>query len=246
MLNLLNNIECFNFKRIIVNDLNKNIIDFYLLLKNDSEFIVENIKKIENKYNDSGSLTKKEEYYYQIREKFNCEKNKINAVYFLFLMKAGFNGVYRENLSGKFNVPFGKKEKISFDCDCLLKASKLIQKVEFHNLKYTELFDKLKEEKILNNSYIYCDPPYLPEDDNIDQKPLLYTKYFFDHEKFVGILNQLKKTKFSISMIDSKRSNYVYGSKFYRYEIGKLIRTINPKKVFKSTELIFSNYEIKC
>ena len=85
----------------------------------------------------------------------------------------------------------------------------------------------------------------MPEDDNIDQRPLLYTKYFFNHEKFANILNELKESKISISMIDSKRSDYIYGSKFYKYELGKLIRTINPKKVFKSTELIFSNYKIK-
>ncbi len=245
MINLLNNIECFNYKRIVVNDLNENIINFYLLLKNDVEFIVKNINKIEKKYNNYDSLAKKQEYYYQIREEFNCQKAKINVVYFLFLMKAGFNGVYRENLNGKFNVPFGKKEQICFDNDFLREISKLIQNVEFYNLKYTELFEKLKEEKILNNSYIYCDPPYLPEDNNIDQRPLLYTKYLFNHEKFANILNELKESKISISMIDSKRSDYIYGTKFYKYEMGELIRTINPKKIFKSTELVFSNYEIK-
>lgn len=245
MLNLLNNMEQFSFKRIIVNDLNENIINFYRLLKSDVKYIINTIKKIEERYNNYDNLLEKEKYYYQIREKFNKRKNKIKAVYFLFLMKAGFNGVYRENSNGKFNVPFGKKDYIYFNDDYLIEVSKLIQSVEFYNLKYTELFDKLKEEKILNKSYIYCDPPYLPEDDNIDQKPLLYTKYFFEHEEFANILNKLKKTKFSVSMIDSKRSDAIYGLKFYRYEIGKLIRTINPKKVFKSTELIFSNYDIK-
>ena len=245
MLNLLNNIEYFSFERIIVNDLNENIINFYKLLKSDAKYITKNIKKIEEIYNNYNDLSEKEVYYYQIREKFNEKKNKINTVYFLFLMKAGFNGVYRENSNGKFNVPFGKKENICFDTDYLIEVSKLIQSVEFYNLKCTELFDKLKEEKILNKSYIYCDPPYLPEDDNIDQKPLLYTKYYFNHEEFANTLNKLKKAKFSVSMIDSKRSDSIYGSKFYRFEIGKLMRTINPKKVFKSTELIFSNYEIK-
>ena len=245
MLNLLNNIEHFSFQRIIVNDLNENIINFYKLLKSDVKYIINNIKKIEKIYNNYDSLSEKEEYYYKIREKFNEKKNKINAVYFVFLMKAGFNGVYRENSNGKFNVPFGKKEQISFDGDYLIEVSKLIQCVEFYNLKYTEIFDKLKEEKILNKSYIYCDPPYLPEDDNIDQKPLLYTKYFFNHEEFANNLNELKKTKFSVSMIESKSSEAIYGTKFFRYEMGNLIRTINPKKIFKSTELIFSNYEIE-
>ena len=80
-------------------------------------------------------MQEKEEYYYQIREKFNNTDNKIRTVYFLFLMKAGFNGVYRENSKGKFNVPFGKKEYIRIDYDKLKHISDLIQNVEFYNLR---------------------------------------------------------------------------------------------------------------
>lgn len=188
-------------------------------------------------------MQEKEEYYYQIREKFNNTDNKIRTVYFLFLMKAGFNGVYRENSKGKFNVPFGKKEYIRIDYDKLKHISDLIQNVEFYNLEYKELFKLLKSKKIINNAFLYCDPPYLPEDEIVNQKQLLYTKEIFDHEEFVNNMFKFTSAKYMISMTDSKIANEIYG-KLEKCTAKELIRTINPQKSFKSTELIFSNYKI--
>lgn len=95
-------------------------------------------------------LTQKDKWF---SGKFNKTDNKIRTVYFLFLMKAGFNGVYRENSKGKFNVPFGKKEYIRIDYDNLKHISDLIQNVEFYNLEYQELFKILKTKKIINNAF---------------------------------------------------------------------------------------------
>lgn len=158
-------------------------------------------------------------------------------------MKAGFNGVYRENRKGEFNVPFGKKEYIRIDYDNLEHISSLIQDVEFYNMEYQEFFKLLKSKKIINNAFLYCDPPYLPEDEIINQKQLLYTKKVFDHEEFVNNMFKLSSSKYIISMTDSKLANEIYG-KLKKYTARELIRTINPKKSFKSTELIFSNYKI--
>ena len=93
-------------------------------------------------------LTQKDKWF---SGKFNKTDNKIRTVYFLFLMKAGFNGVYRENSKGKFNVPFGKKEYIRIDYDNLKHISDLIQNVEFYNLEYQELFKILKTKKIIKS-----------------------------------------------------------------------------------------------
>lgn len=158
-------------------------------------------------------------------------------------MKTGFNGVYRENREGKFNVPFGKKKYIKVDYDNLKNISNLIQNVEFYNLEYQDFFDLLKRKGVINNSFIYCDPPYLPEDDIVNQKQELYTKDSFNHEQFVDLMFKLKDSRYMISMTDSKTANSIYG-KLKRYTARELIRTINPKKSFKSTELIFSNYEM--
>ena len=97
-------------------------------------------------------------------------------------MKVGFNGVYRENRKGEFNVPFGRKDQIKVDYDNLKNISNLIHNVEFYNLEYQDFFHLLKEKGVLNNSFIYCDPPYLPEDNIVNQKQELYTR-----DKIYGI-----------------------------------------------------------
>lgn len=243
LINLLNNIEQFKFSKIVVNDINSNIINFYKLLKDDYKYLKKQIFIIEEEYNSLKDIDSKEKYYYEVRNKFNNNDKKIKTVYFFFLMKTGFNGVYRENRKGEFNVPFGKKEYITVDYDNLKSISNLIQNVEFYNLDYQVFFNLLKENGEINNSFIYCDPPYLPEDDIVNQKQELYTKDSFNHEQFVELMSKLKNSKYIISMTDSKTANIIYG-KLKKYTARELIRTINPKKSFKSTELIFSNYEI--
>lgn len=196
-----------------------------------------------NEYNSLKDMAEREKYYYEIRNKFNENDSKIKAVYFFFLMKSGFNGVYRENQKGKFNVPFGKKESINIDLDNLKRISVLIEKVEFYNLDYKEFFDNIKKRKLVNDAFFYCDPPYLPEDTAVTQKQELYTKEEFDHKQFLNFMKKMKNAKYMISMTDSKVANNIYGN-LERYTARELVRSINPKKGFKSTELIFSNYKI--
>ena len=106
--------------------------------------------------------------YYEIRDKFNSNDiRRIELVaYFIFLNKTCFNGLYRENSSGHFNVPIGKyKNPTIFDEGQLREISRLLNKrnnngeliVTILNLKYTEL-----EEYFNENTFVYFDPPYRP------------------------------------------------------------------------------------
>lgn len=243
LINLLNNIEKFKFKKIYVNDINSNIINFYRLLKNDSELFISKIEEIVNEYNNTKY---KEEYYYKIRNRYNeiNAKMDVKSIYFYFLMKAGFNGVYRENRNGKFNVPYGRKERIIVDNENLKFISEKLKNVEFYNYDYIKFFEVLKKRKILNKSFVYFDPPYIPEDKIVNQKQELYTKDIFEHEEFVDFIDKSEINKFIISMSDSTNADKVYG-KYYKNEVNEIIRTINPKKLIKSTEVVYSNFEIK-
>jgi len=243
LINLLNNMNFFKYEKFYVNDINSNIISFYKLLKNEYNYVEKNINKLLVQYNNLLDLRSKEKFYYDIRQEYNLKKQKKNAIYFFFLMKAGYNGVYRENSKGHFNVPFGKKEKLSIDFESLKNISSIIKDVEFFNMEYKDFFEYLNSNKFLKNAFIYCDPPYLPEESSINKKQELYTKNSFNHKEFLEIMKGLKKTKFVISMIESNASNYIYGS-LYKTRITDIIRTINPKKIFRSTEVLFSNYEI--
>lgn len=246
LINLMNNIEEFDFEEIYVNDINSNIINFYKLLKDDYEYAEKQIKKIINKYNSFSNENSKEEFFYEIRLKYNKidKSNKIKSIYFYFLMKSGYNGVYRENKKGEFNVPFGRKEKINFDSESLKFIAEKLEKVKFYNYDYIEFFNMLKKMKVLKDSFIYFDPPYIPEEKVISKKQELYTNKTFDHNEFVNYIKQINTNKILISMSESKKADKIYKD-FKKYKVDEIIRTINPKKIIKSTEIVYSNYIIK-
>ena len=244
MLNVLNNSEKLEYKNFYVNDINKNIIDFYVSLKNNPKKLIKSLVKLSNIYNIKNNIIDKEKMYYQIRTKFNEMQND-RSIYFYFLMKVGFNGVYRENKNGLFNVPFGKKEKFFVKEDELFEISKLIKNVKFYNMPYEKFLNKMKKDGILNDSFIYCDPPYIPEDFVINQQQELYTKNNFDHIKFVNIMASYSKPDILISMSESERTKIVYGKIFKYRKLKDIVRIINPQNLFLSQELLFFNYTIE-
>lgn len=243
MINVLNNnVDTLHYKNIYVNDINGNIIDFYKTLKSKPKILINELLKLSEIYNNKNSDKDKEKMYYEIRDKFNnCKADK--SVYFFFLMKIGFNGVYRENKSGKFNVPFGRKEKFIIQEEYLLNISKLIKKVHFYNLSYEKFLDMLSRKGILNNSFMYCDPPYIPEDKLVNQKQELYTSGNFNHYDFVEKLKTFNQSNIIVSMSDSTKAKKIYGNSFITKNLADIVRIINPQKLFKSKELLFLNYD---
>ena len=244
LINVLKNNDKLNYKNFYVNDINSNIINFYKLLQKKPAYLIKHISELAKAYN-SYNASEKENYYYDLREQFNEEKDQDNkSILFYFLMKTGFNGVYRENKNGKFNVPFGRKEKIIVNEEYLEELSKLIKPVKFYNLDYKSFLDKMKNDRIIENSFMYFDPPYLPDDLLVSQKQELYTNDTFDHRWFVDKIIDLKGKYMMISMSDSKQADDIYG-KFIKNNMKEILRTINPIKLFSSTEISFTNYEIE-
>ena len=244
LVNVLKKNNTLNYKNFYVNDINPYIINFYKLLQNNPHYIIKHIRELATVYNNY-DIIKKEKYYYEIRARFNEEKDlESKSILFYFLMKTGFNGVYRENKSGKFNVPFGRKEKIVVNEDYLIELSKLIQPVNFYNLDYKTFLNRMREDGKIDNSFMYFDPPYLPDDSLVSQKQTLYTKDIFDHKLFVSTITELKGKYVMISMSDSKQADEIYG-KFIKNNMKEILRTINPIKLFSSTEIAFTNYKIE-
>lgn len=244
LINVLKNNDKLNYKNFYVNDINSNIINFYKLLQKKPDYLIKHISKLAKVYN-SYNGREKEKYYYDLREKFNEEKDQDNkSILFYFLMKTGFNGVYRENKKCKFNVPFGRKEKIIVNEEYLEELSKLIKPVKFYNLDYKTFLDKMKKDGIVENSFMYFDPPYLPDDLLVSQKQELYTNDTFDHRGFVDKIIDLKGKYMMISMSDSKQADDIY-RKFIKNSMKEILRTINPIKMFSSTEIAFTNYKIE-
>ncbi len=246
LINVLNNNSILKYKNFYVNDINKNVINFYITIKNNVNELIKSIKKLEKQYN-AYTYEEKEKMYYDMRNKYNNAKTneKSKTAIFYFLMKAGFNGVYRENKKGEFNVPFGKKDKINVNYNNLIQISNLIQKVNFYCMDYSDFFEMLKEKNVFDNSFIYCDPPYLPEDKCITKRIDIYTKESFNHEEFFNSVKEYNICTM-ISLARTERADQIYGREtFRRVSVSNIVRTINPKKIFTSEESAYINYKIE-
>ncbi|APJ05049.1 hypothetical protein AXG55_02480 [Silvanigrella aquatica] len=134
----------------IINEFNPDIYLLYKIIRDHPIEFIKKLKELTNNYS--------EEFYYKIRStipKDDIEK----AARTLFLNKTGFNGLYRINSKGEFNVPFGKRLK----CPALYEEENLLN--VSHRLKNTQLHNKDFESictEAAPGDFIYCDPPYEP------------------------------------------------------------------------------------
>ena len=142
-----------------VSDLNSRLINFYKHVKFEPQELLEKIFEKAKAFDIEESGEKKS-FYLQMRSDFN-ESNyeSLESSVMLYLLnKLCFNGLYRENSKGKFNVPFGQKEKFpEILANDFQDLSKLLQTVEISNLHFAEAVQDAKE-----GDFVYFDPPYVP------------------------------------------------------------------------------------
>lgn len=247
---LLNVLENQMYRKYYVNDINNNLILFYNTLKNDSAQLIKRIEILCREYNGFSNDEEKWDYFYKKRDSFN--KNQIRCVtrsaLFWFLMKAGYNGVYRVNSKGKFNVPCGKRDKIVCNKEKMEEISKKIQNVEFSCMDYNLFIDMILEKEKKKSIFMYCDPPYMPETES-SQKHILYTQNGFEHERFIEYMDEkCSKADISvmISMAETKNVEQLYKEhvNFNKVKIEEIVRKVNPTKKMKSKEIAFVNYEV--
>lgn len=149
-----------NIKRVVINDINKDLIKCYSLIKENPKVLIDLLRPMEEQYYQL-SETAREKYYYDTRDEFNLEKLSDNqrAAYLIFLNRTCFRGMYRENQNGSFNVPFGhyKRPKIS-NYDVIMADHEVLSKVEIMCGDYKNVIKRLGK----GYNFIYFDPPYRP------------------------------------------------------------------------------------
>jgi len=258
-LTILDNLEETQIEKIIINDINKKLITTYEVIRDNINNLIYELKNIENSYNSLETFEEKENLFYQIRDEFNLNNTDSLKIArdFIFLNKTCFNGLYRENSKGKFNVPFGKKEKASiFDEENLLLLSQKLN-LEKNGKKIVEIrqgdFFSLEKE-ISSETFFYLDPPYRPITKNGFTD---YNKSSFNDDtqkKLAEFCNKINQAggKFLLSNSDSKVSDVndnFFDDLYKNYCIERVEarRNINSKGNGrgKINEILVKNYRLK-
>lgn len=149
-----------NITKAVVNDINPHLIHTYQAIKNYPDDLIIKLSEIQSKFYALKGIEAQKNYFLQIRERFNKVLLSIieDAAYMIFLNHTCFNGLYRENSKGGFNVSFGKYTKPTILDERLIRAdSEILQKVE---ILYGD-FSKI-ESYVSDYTFIYFDPPYRP------------------------------------------------------------------------------------
>ncbi len=237
-----------NIKRAIINDLNHDLINTYKIVKDNPKELIESLSDIQNKYLSLQENDRKS-FFLEQRALFNTDSQDSlqRATLFIFLNKTCFNGLYRVNSKGKFNVPFGKyKNPRILDEQTILSDSAVLQKVEILNVDFAETLCYAHR-----NTLFYCDPPYRPLSETSSFNS--YTKEAFNDDEQIRLrdfCNQIDKKgyKYILSNSDPKGKDMddnFFDKLYEKHHIQRVLATrmINSDadKRGALTELLISN-----
>lgn len=149
-----------NIKQAIINDINPDLTQCYTVIKERPEALIQALREVRDAYYALHTEEQRRDFYLQQRDRFNTKTLDAieNSTLFLFLNRTCFNGLYRVNKSGAFNVPFGKYTAPTI-CDpaTIYADSEVLQRVEIMTGDFERTFDKIS-----GNTFFYLDPPYRP------------------------------------------------------------------------------------
>ena len=244
-----------NIKHAVINDINPHLITAYRIIKEQPNELIQRLAALEQDYFSQPDEEAKRGYYLNVRNIFN--KAQLDDVdrtkYLLFLNRTCFNGLYRVNAKGKFNVPFGRylhpticnAETILADSELLNRADVTILNGDFE-LTANEMRDGL--------NFFYFDPPYRPL--NATSSFNSYAKEEFNDDEQIRLrdfctrLNEQASVRWMLSNADCSAKNPedtffedIYANfHIHRVNASRAINA-NPAKRGKLTELLIKNYE---
>ncbi|MCM3701917.1 Dam family site-specific DNA-(adenine-N6)-methyltransferase [Paenibacillus macerans] len=171
-------------KESFLSDLNQELVDTYQSIKDNPSAVIDTLRLYENT----------PEFYYKIRSQIPVNYFE-KAARFIYLNQTSFNGIYRVNQRGEYNVPFGYRSKNFLEEDKLIAASKSLQNATITCGDFT-----CNKMKIQEGDLIFLDPPYTVSHNNNG-----FIKY---NQKLFSIEDQKRLSKF-INFIKNKGAYYI-------------------------------------
>lgn len=149
-----------NIEKAIINDINPDLTQCYGVVRDKPKELIEALEEIQNQYYSIASEEEKKEFYIEQRNIYNTKQlsDIHNSSLFMFLNRTCFNGLYRVNKAGLFNVPFGRYVSPTI-CDkgTIKVDSELLKRVEIMRGDFEATISKVEK-----NTFFYFDPPYRP------------------------------------------------------------------------------------
>lgn len=227
-------------KRALINDINASLIHTYMTIASEPQQFIVKIKELDSRIAEGGK-----EYYYFIRELYNGKLMREEfdlelAALFVFLNKHCFNGLYRVNAKGLFNVPYNNSKKASIDEEVIFEVSKYLKDLTICLGDFEDACKTAKE-----GDFIFLDSPYAPLNPSSFES---YTKEGFDMESHVRLSKLFDKLtqKGCYCMLTNHNTEFIndlYGDKGYKMDVVSVKRMINSDASKRTgEEIIICNY----
>ncbi|MBX3189214.1 MAG: Dam family site-specific DNA-(adenine-N6)-methyltransferase [Labilithrix sp.] len=233
------------FERAVLADMNRDLVGLYCAIKSDVHALIDKLGKLQKRHL-SLTIEKRSEHFYAVRKRSTNGMSDVDrGVRLLFLNKTCFNGLWRVNASGQFNVPFGRyaNPKI-LDEEVLLEAHEALSCATIHHGDYREVTRDLKR-----GDFAYFDPPYEPV-----SKTSNFTAYAgrFGPDEQRQLAQELARlhdggVRAMLSNAEAPSMRQLYGSHGFIIGTVAALRPINsdPKKRGEVTELVVTTYELQ-
>ncbi|MDE6580939.1 MAG: DNA adenine methylase [Duncaniella sp.] len=240
-----------NIKKAIINDINPHLVKTYITIRDNPYSLIDTLTELQEKFRAAGDFEAQKELYLNIRSRFNQETliDVEEAAYMIFLNRTCFNGLYRENSKGDFNVPFGRYSNPTICDESLLIAdSELLQKVEILNGDFART-----GEYVDGYTFFYFDPPYRPLDatssfnsyvkETFDDKEQIRLKEFYSFLSAEGCKEMLSNSDCKGRNSEDVFFDELYQDFFIERVYAKRNINANASKRGTLTELLIRNYE---
>lgn len=227
-------------EKAYINDTNEQLINLYIQIRDNAESVIEVVTEL-----DSSSCDK--EMYYRIRERYNTKitSNELDfecAALMIWINKHCFNGLYRVNGKGTFNVPYNNRiAGNSIDDVNLMRISEYLRGAEVQ-ISCSDFEDACKN--VEENDFVYFDSPYVPQSETADFTD--YTKDGFslrDHERLADLFRRLDRigAKVMLSNNDVQLVHELYsGYEIQHLDVRRMINSNASRR--KGREVLITNY----
>lgn len=217
------------FDNMFLNDLNQDLIETYLRVKENVSEVIKFLRQFPNN----------ETFYYKIRKEHFKNKNK-KAAQFIYLNHTSYNGIYRVNSNGEYNVPYGHKKNYKIDEKSLISCSQRLQKAKLSYGDFTQFVDLISE-----GDLVFLDPPYTVSHNN--NGFIEYNKNLFsleDQHRLSRLIDKIKEKKafYILTNAAHKTIDEIFNKGDYKYTLTRS-STIGGKNAKRGQieEYLFTN-----